>query len=69
MPCTAVQASNKLRHGHTTTAALAYKGMAVQKPGEEFKLWEYIPGPLDPNDVEIKVGHNESRPAWGVDRQ
>ena len=32
-----------------------YKGLAVQGPGEEFKLWEYEAGPLDPNDVEIKV--------------
>lgn len=28
----------------------------MQKPGEDFKLWEYQAGPLDPNDVEIKVG-------------
>lgn len=28
----------------------------MQKPGEDFKLWEYEAGPLQPNDVEIKVG-------------
>lgn len=39
----------------TSQAGKTYKGMAVQKPGEEFKLWEYQPGPLSPNDVEIKV--------------
>lgn len=49
-----------VRVSATATAAGAqavrtYKGMAVQKPGEEFKVWEYQAGPLDPNDVEIKV--------------
>jgi len=35
-----------------------YSGMAVQKPGEAFKVWEYKAGPLAPNDVEIKVRTN-----------
>lgn len=42
----------------TSQAGRTYKGMAVQKPGEDFKVWEYQPGPLSPNDVEIKVTHN-----------
>jgi hypothetical protein len=33
-----------------------YRGLAVHKPGEEFKQWEYQAGPLNPKDVEIKVG-------------
>jgi uncharacterized zinc-type alcohol dehydrogenase-like protein len=35
-----------------------YRGLAVHKPGEEFKQWEYQAGPLNPKDVEIKVTHN-----------
>lgn len=35
--------------------ALKYKGYAVHKPHEKFELWEYEPGPLAPNDIEIKV--------------
>lgn len=35
-----------------------YTGMAVQQPGEAFKVWEYKAGPLAPNDVEIKVRIN-----------
>lgn len=38
--------------------ALKYKGYAVHKPHEKFELWEYEPGPLAPNDIEIKVTHN-----------
>jgi hypothetical protein len=50
-----------LRFVRTTAAAATstYKGMAVQKPGEEFKLWEYQAGPMDPNDVEIKVSWDQ----------
>jgi hypothetical protein len=47
------------------TQALKYKGYAVHKPHEKFELWEYEPGPLAPNNIEIKVGHTDS-PAAGA---
>jgi hypothetical protein len=66
-----------LRFVRTTAAATStYKGMAVQKSGEEFKLWEYQAGPLDASDVEIKVRDSTRGtcqqfmpmrgPEWGV---
>eukprot|EP00878_Enallax_costatus_P011767 GHUV01012283.1.p1 GENE.GHUV01012283.1~~GHUV01012283.1.p1 ORF type:complete len:349 (+),score=57.72 GHUV01012283.1:194-1240(+) len=38
--------------------AVKYKGLAVHKPGEQFKLWEYEQEPLAATDVEIQVTHN-----------
>eukprot|EP00775_Hariotina_reticulata_P004584 gene4584-4838_t len=40
------------------TCAVKYKGLAVQAPQQEFKLWEYDQGPLGPTEVEINVTHN-----------
>lgn len=39
-------------------AMTLFKGLAVQKDKEEFKVWEYEPKPLGPKEVEIRVTHN-----------
>lgn len=51
----AAVAAEKASSAPSSAATRTYRGMAVHKPGEDFKIWEYQAGPLDPNGVEIKV--------------